>query len=148
VISKTIAEEEDAIAAAPQPDPNAPLRVIVRQVLEMRDLDGPQRQHFKRQIAAYALVQGPVDEIPGLVLSPTHTGEILEMSAAAVCNARTRIRSRMESHVGFRMYVEDIGEKMMSGVRLIRRRSVSPQGTRNRVLEFRLWSARLYNPLG
>lgn len=67
----------------------------------MREGDGPQRGHFKRQVAAYVVMQGPSDEVSGPALSPTHAAELLEMTPPGVCNARERIRARMSAHVGF-----------------------------------------------
>jgi hypothetical protein len=46
-------------ALHPGPDRNVMLRVVIREVLEMREEDGPQRNAFKGQIAAYTLIHGP-----------------------------------------------------------------------------------------
>lgn len=94
------------------PDPNVALRVLIQGIVGMREGDGPQRTHFKRQILAYALVQGPNDEIPGPALTPSFAAELLGMSLPAVCNARTRTRARIESHRGFEIHVRDVVERL------------------------------------
>jgi hypothetical protein len=87
------------------PDPNVRRRVVVREVMGMRDGDGPQRRRFQAQVAAYALLEGP--RLPrGLVAA------ILEVSPTTVNHYADATRSRMHAHWGFRDYVQKAVAKM------------------------------------
>lgn len=90
------------------PNRTVMLRSVVRHVMGMRELDGPQREHHLRQVAAYALVQGPRDAVPGPGLTPSAAAVILDVTPPAVCNARVRVGERMGKHVGYRSFVERI----------------------------------------
>lgn len=91
--------------ARPGPDRTIMLRAVIREVMEMREMDGPQRTQFKIQVAAYALLEGPR-------LPRAQVAELLEISPTAISHYVERTRVRMGEHWSFRLYVEDLVIRM------------------------------------
>jgi len=63
---------------------------VTRQVLEMREEDGPQRNSFKGQVAAYALLEGP--RLPRDLLA-----DLLEVSGPTINHYADATKSRMRT---------------------------------------------------
>jgi hypothetical protein len=88
------------------------LRAVIRQVLEMREEDGPQRNSFKGQVAAYALLEGPR-------LPRNRLADLLEVSGPTINHYADATKSRMVDHWGLRLYVEEVTTKMAERCDLI-----------------------------
>jgi hypothetical protein len=94
------------------PDRYVMLRSVIRAVVDMRDLDGPQRARFKCQVAAYALLEGP--KLPRDLVAI-----LLEVSGPTINHYATATKPRMLEHRGFELYVEGVTADMKARFALL-----------------------------
>ncbi len=81
----------------PEYDPKR-LRWAVREVLHQRELDGPERGHFKHSVAAFALFE--------LGFTLKQIGEVFNSAGIAEEYRIENIRARIDGHWALKLYCE------------------------------------------